>query len=107
MAEYIDRMAVWKTACRGCTRHGDELGECFESEPCERLLAAFGMAPAADVAPVVHGRWINKTNHNRAVVEQRVDCSACGHIFWHTSAMSYNYCPNCGAKMDGGAGNGI
>ena len=58
-------------------------------------------APAADVVPVVHGRWINKTNHNRAVVEQRVDCSACGHILWHTSAMSYNYCPNCGARMDG------
>ena len=57
MAEYIDRMAVWENACRGCTRHGDNLGECYESEPCERLLTAFGMAPAVDVAPAP--RWIS------------------------------------------------
>lgn len=57
--------------------------------------------PAADVAPVVHGEWINKTIPYRADVEQRVDCSACKHIFFHTSALTYNYCPNCGAKMDG------
>ena len=67
----------------------------------ENMRDLVAEAPAADVQTVVHGRWINKTNHNRAVVEQRVDCSACGHIFWHTSAMSYNYCPNCGARMDG------
>lgn len=59
-------------------------------------------APAVAAVEVVHGRWINKTNVNRALVEQRVDCSVCNHIFWHTSALSYNYCPWCGAKMDGG-----
>ena len=51
MPEYIDRKAVWEKACRGCTRHGDNLGECYESEPCERLLAEFGMAPAVAVFP--------------------------------------------------------
>ena len=67
----------------------------------ESFLRDIRLAPTIDAVLVAHGRWINKTNRNRAVVEQRVDCSACGHIFWHTSAMSYNYCPNCGARMDG------
>jgi hypothetical protein len=64
-------------------------------------VADIDVIPRVDAAPVVHGYWINKTNPMRAVVEQRVDCSTCGHIFWHTSALSYNYCPNCGARMDG------
>ena len=56
--------------------------------------------PAADVAEVRHGRWEDKTNISRAEVEQRVDCSVCGQIFWTTAVLSFNYCPNCGARMD-------
>lgn len=81
----------------------DKHAEGGKTDVAEILLSVKGMLErqeTIEAVAVVHGRWINKTNHNRAVVEQRVDCSACGHIFWHTSAMSYNYCPNCGAKMD-------
>ena len=49
-------------------------------------------APAADVVPVVHGRWIH---HDDGVVT----CSECGNA---ESSDSY-YCRYCGAKMDGGA----
>lgn len=55
--------------------------------------------PAADVAPVVHGRWIEKT-----VPEGRryFECSNCGaHENRHTAIKGY-YCWRCGAKMDGG-----
>jgi hypothetical protein len=55
--------------------------------------------PAADVAEVRRGRWEDKTNISRAEVEQRVDCSVCGQIFWTTAVLSFNYCPNCGALM--------
>ena len=58
----------------------------------------FGLK-AADVAEVRHGRWEDKTNISRAEVEQRVDCSVCGQIFWTTAVLSFNYCPNCGALM--------
>lgn len=56
---------------------------------------------AADVAEVRHGRWVDKTNISRSAVEQRVDCSVCGQIFWSSTVLSFNYCPHCGALMDG------
>ncbi len=57
-------------------------------------------APAADVVPVVHGWW-NATE----------TCSLCGEKSTEgldATTWNYwlpNYCPNCGAKMDGGAIN--
>ena len=59
--------------------------------------------PAADVAPVRHGRWVD--NH----------CTACGMMpmgdeMWKNLGFEpplferfMDYCPSCGAKMDGGA----
>lgn len=50
------------------------------------------------VAPVVHGRWIMHDDEFGLTCE----CSVC-----HIETMGDgNYCPNCGAKMDGGADNG-
>lgn len=54
MTEYIDKQSVYKEACAGCACHGDEIGSCFSSDPCERLCFAFASANAVDVAPVVH-----------------------------------------------------
>ena len=56
--------------------------------------------PAADVAQVRHGRW--KCHGDCGVTE----CSACG---WSIEEYvgDYSYCPNCGAKIDGGADNGL
>ena len=58
--------------------------------------------PAADVAPVVHGRWIDGAedftcgNHN-------AECSICRcYVSWDGCDEDFNYCPNCGARMDGG-----
>lgn len=64
--------------------------------------------PAADVAPVVHGRWIPRVNPQWPAYHHDA-CSICG--WWNTkNALCYdgnhkpghslNYCPNCGAKMD-------
>ena len=61
-------------------------------------------APTIDVAPVRHGRWVS-IPHKLARV-----CSVCNrdepYKFADIDADVYDYCPNCGAKMDGGAGNG-
>lgn len=56
--------------------------------------------PAADVAPVVHGRWKHE-------VGDCWYCSACG-IVWQVAngqtpeRNDMRFCPCCGAKMDGG-----
>lgn len=54
--------------------------------------------PAADVAPVVHGRWMHLGGDEWC-------CSACGFVVttegsWEKPAKKY--CEDCGAKMDGG-----
>lgn len=69
-----------------------------------------GAAPAADVAPVVHGRWIPQRND--AGGEYTI-CSICrcslraaaktGSESGLMDMRSVPYCPNCGAKCDGGA----
>ena len=60
--------------------------------------------PAADVAPVRHGRWvetrITRYNGDKPYTQFAHSCSQCKYLNkkkkgWHT-----NYCPNCGAKMD-------
>lgn len=54
--------------------------------------------PDADVAPVVHAQWIEKTDPAGKYFE----CSHCGaHENKHTAIKGY-YCWRCGAKMDGG-----
>lgn len=60
--------------------------------------------PAADVAPVVHGRWTDR--------QYKIACSVCdGTVYLGTDdtgvrkaeKKNFKYCPNCGARMDGGA----
>lgn len=67
--------------------------------------------PAADVAEVVHGQWDGEGD-GYADGELVIDvwyCSKCGYcIDDGTDDLEIlpNYCPNCGAKMNGGADNG-
>lgn len=54
-----------------------------------------------DVAPVVHGRWEYIPQTLNTLSQLR--CPFCGWWSLDPSIDSaYNYCPNCGAKMDGG-----
>ena len=57
-------------------------------EDARRLLADM---PAADVAPVVHGHKVDDGGFYAR-------CSQCDGVL----PLCANYCPNCGAKMDGG-----
>lgn len=56
----------------------------------EVAIAALGDMPTVDAVEVVHGRW----NHYG---EECFVCSVCNDNFM----IDYNYCPNCGAMMDG------
>lgn len=71
------------------------------------IYEAIRNAPTVDAVPVVHGRWEYGEN------ESGYDgyyCSKCfGHVRWYGKASEqsinfiekYNYCPFCGARMDG------
>ena len=90
MAEYITK----KAAINAVESAPIEL---FQSE-WEEIEEAIDAAPTADVVPVVHGWW-NATE----------TCSLCGEKSTEgldATTWNYwlpNYCPHCGAKMDGGA----
>lgn len=64
-------------------------------------------ASSADAAPVLHGQWDGEGD-GYADGELVVDvwyCSRCGHCIddgTDDPVTLPNYCPNCGAKMDGG-----
>ena len=56
------------------------------------LIGLLDKAPPADVVEVVHGEWI-RTDDTYTLFE----CSSCKKVSNHR----WNFCPNCGAKMDG------
>ena len=101
MAEYIERETFLKDIedryCLPCKEAGrDHNGckcrACWVDDMCGEVIDA----PSADVSPVRHGRW--RCHGDCGVTE----CSVCG---WSIEEYvgDYAYCPNCGAKMDGGA----
>ena len=64
---------------------------------CDFGVFLMGEQPAADVQEVKHGQW----EEERLVSgEIKYTCSKCGQVFQGES-LDFNYCPNCGAKMDG------
>ena len=89
MPEYIKRETAIKRVMETKWESGSDGGAAME------IVAA---TPAADVAPAVHGRWIEKDKYTFGVM---YDCSICDNRILDTG-HSWNYCPVCGAKMDGG-----
>lgn len=60
-----------------------------------KVVGLINAAPAVDAVPVVHAKWVRQDD-----TFTRFSCSACGK----KNYPGYErYCPNCGAKMDGGA----
>ena len=97
MDEYIKREAAVKSVLR-MRRPENSVAQ-------NRMLSIIQMdmlkLPAADVAPVVYGRWAHLGGDEWC-------CSACGFVI--TTEGSWDkptkkHCEDCGAKMDGGAEN--
>lgn len=59
-------------------------------------------APTIDTVPVTHGEWKKVKGADGGYTDFR--CSNCRRYRFHNGEMlkKYLYCPNCGAKMDGG-----
>ena len=100
MAEYIERGALMQFPIRR-DHYDRKNGNRHFINGIESVLEYAENLPTADVAPVVHGRWeyIQQTLNTLS----QLRCSFCG--WWSLDPSidgAYNYCPNCGAKMDGG-----
>ena len=54
------------------------------------------MMETVNAEPVVHAHWVGKPLTGCATVK----CSNCGMLFLSNNGK-WNYCPDCGAKMDG------
>ena len=98
MARYIDMDEIKFT------------GEAFEHRNNEIYVKlsdvkqSIEQTPTADVVEVRHGEWRPPLGDYGSgwncggVIKQILGCSCCGHFYQNGP---YNYCPNCGAKMDG------
>lgn len=94
MTEYIEREAAI-----------DAVVETYYDTPDinlneSKLEAALRSVPAADVMLVVHGQWETSSDRPDTLI-----CSVCKCGFDMWKHDPHNYCPNCGARMDGGVNN--
>ena len=93
--EYIEREAVkfaYEMSLKNDTHRTEEASRIHAQEH-RRILHLLDNIPAADVVEVKHGRWV-LNEHGQMF------CCACGEF--PELAIEKPYCPNCGAKMDGG-----
>ena len=130
MTEYIEREAISEEIRKFYYKNPPNFsyGEGFD-RGLDRAQRAILDAPAADVVPVRHGRWLLEANKDKVNCRWNVtaECSNCcdeKKEIWAgffpnvpdwlardtalidaKSVKLSNYCPNCGAKMDGGDGN--
>ena len=131
MTEYIEREAISEEIRKYYYKNppNSSYGEGFD-RGLDRAQRAILDAPAADVAPVRHGRWILEAHDERVNYRWNVtaECSECcdeqkeiwagffpnvppsiardAALVSAESVKLSNYCPNCGAKMDGGGEDG-
>lgn len=92
MAEYITKAEAL---------HAVEDAMELTSSEYDMIAEKIDNVPAADVAPVVHGEWKSNGLGGYAYV---FVCSQCGYVDGYPFNDRHKFCPNCGAKMDGGEG---
>ena len=105
MAKYIDRGALieWLKRIR-LIDLSDGRGLCrvIMEDDFKKAIKKMPKGIIADVAPVRHGRRVEKEKYTFGIM---YDCSLCENRILD-NGHPWKYCPNCGAKMDGGDDNG-
>lgn len=101
--------AMMKLQTEDIEAYGASIPEGFDGDRAVTALKALPSAqPTVEVVPVRHGRWeevpYKTIEHGEVVVRGKtVRCSACRHAEKGWSKRM-NFCPNCGARMDGDNG---
>ena len=93
MAEYIKKEDIEQ-------KIQDGLNNLVLGHDAIEVLGMIYEMPAADVAPVRHARWGVEVGMN--FFKER-NCPVCKK---RIESNFWNYCPNCGANMEGGDSNG-
>lgn len=88
MAEYIEREAAYKTI----------MSEPPDAHYPQWYADKIKAIPAADVATVRHGKWEWDTED----IYRCSNCAEKSHVKEVMGRPAWGYCPNCGARMDGG-----
>jgi len=105
MPRYIDaeKMAADESEAYMRVQASELLANLMNHVVHEKIQMLIAQTPTVDAAPVVHGTW-----EKRKDVVGFVCCSVCHdcNIYdeW-PDGKKWRYCPNCGAKMDGGGEN--
>ena len=107
MDEFISRkaaIAYIREQSEECQKAFEELGgeSGIYADAYNDLAEDFYSIPAADVAPVVHGRWIcinKRYGEYECSVCHGVDAN-CSDYYGIHAVTEQEFCPNCGAKMD-------
>ena len=97
MAEYIEREALLDDLDEAAKKRG--MGAII-SDTLQRYVRRI---PAADVIPVRHGWWLHSHYEDCSEHFEIVKCSNCGCEAYLMAfyVRDGNYCPYCGARMDG------
>lgn len=99
MTEYIEREALREILDGWRDAHAD-VDDVHGCGLLEDVICEVDAQTAADVAPVVHGRWVSVAGKRDRI------CSRCLHNEPYKNADDdaevFEFCPHCGAKMDGG-----
>lgn len=88
--KYIERKALFSYPIRR-DYYDKKNGNIHFISGIESAFEYVESLPIADVQEIRHGKWIKSKDERK--------CSLCGY-FYFTDTKSFNYCPNCGAKMD-------
>lgn len=101
----LNKLRSWRNEC---DKVAEEMGgeAVIRAETISDVIAEIEDTPVIDdVAQVVHSRWIFE------VSDEYADYYHCDNCEWEIELYNKayteptpNYCPNCGAKMDGGGG---
>ena len=96
MTELISREAVGEIIAKLCERQAFTMTE---------LIRAIDKLPTVN-AERKRGKWIDRQfdGMNKSIL-YAIECSACNDVFTEVDPtekpIKYNFCPNCGARMDG------
>ena len=96
VAEYIEREAALKCICSGCFE-GNMEENAFCGIPCDDYKR-ISKIPAADVRPVVRGKWREEMVVGGFAESWESTCSICGKRYMDIGKP--HFCPNCGAMME-------